>query len=191
MPSPLRLRRRALPSSPTSAAARASCCAASSASAGPSASSASTRRCGELETATRRLKLNEPGGPAEGRVTLLHGSLTYRDHRWAEADAAALVEVIEHIDPAQRPLVERVVFGEARPRTVVVTTPNADYNVLFETLPAGAMRHPDHRFEWTRAEFAAWSDAVAAAYGYAVAIEPIGDADAAHGAPSQMAVFTR
>ncbi len=145
----------------------------------------------ELETATRRLKLNEPGGPPEGRVTLLHGSLTYRDQRWAEADAAALVEVIEHIDPAQRPLVERVVFGEARPRTVVVTTPNADYNALFETLPAGAMRHPDHRFEWTRAEFAAWSDAVAAAYGYRVAIEPIGDVDAAHGAPSQMAVFTR
>ena len=145
----------------------------------------------ELETATRRLKLNEPGGPPEGRVTLLHGSLTYRDQRWAEADAAALIEGIEHIDPAQLPLVERVVFGEARPKTIVVTTPNADYNVLFETLPAGAMRHPDHRFEWTRAEFAAWSDGVAAAYGYRVAFAPIGDVDAAHGAPSQMAVFTR
>lgn len=145
----------------------------------------------ELETAARRLKLSEPGGPAEGRVTLLHGSLTYRDRRWADADAAALVEVIEHIDPAQLPLVERVVFGEARPATVVVTTPNADYNVLFETLPAGTMRHPDHRFEWTRAEFAAWAERMGATYGYRSTLAPIGDVDEAHGAPSQMAVFTR
>lgn len=144
-----------------------------------------------LERGARRLKLNQPGGPPEGRLTLLHGSLTYRDHRWTGADAAALVEVIEHLDPDRLPLVERVVFGAARPQTVVVTTPNADYNVLFPTLSAGTFRHPDHRFEWTRAEFAAWADAIAAAYGYRVAISGIGPEDAAHGAPSQMAVFSR
>jgi 3' terminal RNA ribose 2'-O-methyltransferase Hen1 len=112
----------------------------------------------ELEWAAKRLKLHLPGGPPEGRVSLLHGSLTYRDDRWADADAAALIEVIEHLDPDRLPLVERVVFGEARPATVVVTTPNAEYNALFPNLAAGAFRHPDHRFEWTRSEFQAWAD---------------------------------
>lgn len=144
-----------------------------------------------LERAARRLKLNLPGGPPEGRLTLLHGSLTYRDERWAGADAAALVEVIEHLDPDRLPLVERVVFGAARPKTVIVTTPNADYNVLFPTLAAGAFRHPDHRFEWTRAEFAAWANKIGTTYGYRAAISGIGPEDESHGAPSQMAVFSR
>jgi len=144
-----------------------------------------------LERAARRLKLNQPGGPPEGRLTLLHGSLTYRDDRWAGADAAALVEVIEHLDPDRLPLVERVVFGAARPKTVIVTTPNADYNVLFPTLSAGAFRHPDHRFEWTRAEFGAWADRIGATFGYRSVISGIGPEDVSHGAPSQMAVFTR
>lgn len=144
-----------------------------------------------LERAARRLKLNQPGGPPEGRLTLLHGSLTYRDDRWTGADAAALVEVIEHLDPDRLPLVERVVFGAGRPKTVVVTTPNADYNVLFPTLAAGAFRHPDHRFEWTRTEFAAWADRIGATYNYQASMSGIGREDATHGAPSQMAVFTR
>jgi len=149
---------------------------------------ASTR---DLERAQRRLKLDQPGGPPEGRITLLHGALTYRDRRWAEADAAALVEVIEHLDPDRLPALTRVVFGEARPRLVVVTTPNADYNVLFPALGAGSFRHADHRFEWSRAEFRAWAAAVADAHDYAVELGDIGPADAEHGAPSQMAVFTR
>lgn len=144
-----------------------------------------------LERAARRLKLNQPGGPPEGRLTLLHGSLTYRDERWAGVDAAALVEVIEHLDPDRLPLVERVIFGAARPKTVVVTTPNADYNELFPTLAAGAFRHPDHRFEWTRDEFAGWTNRIAATYGYRALISGIGPEDPAHGAPSQMVVFTR
>ncbi|WP_119389265.1 3' terminal RNA ribose 2'-O-methyltransferase Hen1 [Taklimakanibacter lacteus] len=144
-----------------------------------------------LERASRRLKLQQPGGPPEGRIALIHGSLTYRDERWAGADAAALVEVIEHLDPDRLPLMERIVFGEARPRTVIVTTPNADYNALFPTLAAGAFRHPDHRFEWTRAEFGAWADRIASAYGYQPALSFIGPEDAQLGAPSQMAVFSR
>jgi 3' terminal RNA ribose 2'-O-methyltransferase Hen1 len=146
---------------------------------------------GVLERAAKRLKLHLAGGPPEGRVRLLHGSLTYRDARWAGADAAALVEVVEHLDPERLPLVERVVFGEAHPAAVVVTTPNAEYNALFPNLSPGALRHPDHRFEWTRAEFRAWADGIEKQYGYKAAISGIGREDETFGSPTQMAVFTR
>jgi 3' terminal RNA ribose 2'-O-methyltransferase Hen1 len=145
----------------------------------------------DLEWASRRLKLNMAGGPPEGRVTLLHGSLNYRDRRWEGVDAAALVEVIEHLDAERLPALEKVVFGAARPATVVVSTPNADYNVLFPNLAAGAFRHPDHRFEWTRAEFQDWANRVAEAHGYQVAFTGIGAVDETLGAPTQMATFTR
>lgn len=145
----------------------------------------------ELEWAAKRLKLHLPGGPPEGHVSLLHGSLTYRDERWTGADAAALIEVIEHLDPDRLPLVERVVFGEARPGTVVVTTPNAEYNALFPNLAAGTFRHPDHRFEWTRTKFRAWADRIGSTYGYRSSFSGIGRPDEALGTPTQMAVFTR
>lgn len=145
----------------------------------------------ELEWAAKRLKLNEFGGPPEGRVTLLHGSLTYRDKRWAEADVAVLVEVIEHLDEDRLPLVERIVFGETAPKSVIVTTPNAEYNALFPNLAAGAFRHPDHRFEWSRAQFEAWAARISETYGYTAAFSGIGVEDANLGAPTQMAVFTR
>lgn len=125
------------------------------------------------------------------RVKLLQGALIYRDARLRGFDAAALVEVIEHIEPDRLYQLERAVFADAAPRAVIVTTPNADYNALFPTLPAGTFRHEDHRFEWSRMEFAAWAERVATAYGYQVRIEPLGDVDARHGAPSQMGVFTR
>jgi len=145
----------------------------------------------ELERAAKRLKLHLPGGPPEGRVSLLHGSLTYRDDRWVSADAAALVEVIEHLDLGRLPLVERVIFGEARPGAVVVTTPNAEYNTLFPNLAAGAFRHPDHRFEWTRAEFRTWADRIATTYGYRSGFSGIGRQNETLGTPTQMAVFIR
>lgn len=145
----------------------------------------------DLEWASKRLKLHLAGGPPEGRVTLLHGSVTYRDRRWEDVDAVALVEVIEHLDADRLPALRKVVFGAARPKTVVVTTPNAEYNALFPNLAAGAFRHPDHRFEWTRAEFRAWADAIAADHGYTVAYDEIGKVDETLGAPTQMAVFTR
>lgn len=145
----------------------------------------------DLERAQRRLKLDLATGPKEGRVRLLHGSLTYRDQRWEGCDAAALVEVIEHLEPDRLPALVKVVFGAARPATVVVSTPNAEYNALFPNLPAGAFRHPDHRFEWSRAEFAAWCEDVCAAHGYAVELSDIGEVDATLGAPTQMAVFTK
>ncbi|HEY0646830.1 3' terminal RNA ribose 2'-O-methyltransferase Hen1 [Phenylobacterium sp.] len=145
----------------------------------------------DLERAVRRLKLDMATGPREGRVRLLHGSLTYRDRRWEGCDAAALVEVIEHLEPDRLPALAKVVFGAARPATVVVSTPNAEYNALFPNLPAGAFRHADHRFEWTRAEFRAWCEGVCAAHGYELAMSDIGEVDEALGAPTQMAVFTR
>lgn len=144
-----------------------------------------------LERASDRLKLNDPLGPKEGRVTLLHGALTYRDTRWADVNAAVLVEVIEHLDADRLPALAKVVFGAAKPKLVVVTTPNAEYNVLFPDLPAGKFRHADHRFEWTRAEFAAWANAVAAENGYRVEFGAIGETHAEHGPPTQMAVFER
>jgi 3' terminal RNA ribose 2'-O-methyltransferase Hen1 len=125
------------------------------------------------------------------RVKLLHGSLMYRDTRLAGFDAAAVVEVIEHLDPPRLTAFARVLFEFARPGTVVLTTPNAEYNVKFETLPAGSFRHRDHRFEWTRAEFRAWANGAAERFGYRVAFRPVGPEDTIVGAPTQMGVFTR
>ena len=144
-----------------------------------------------LEIAARRLRLDEMHDAQRQRISLLHSPLTYRDKRLAGFDAAALVEVIEHFDPGRLAAAEENVFGSARPGTVVVTTPNADYNVTWESLPAGEFRHPDHRFEWTRIEFASWAESVAERYGYSVRFLPVGPDDADVGSPTQMAVFSR
>ena len=142
-----------------------------------------------LARATRRLeRLSEM---QRQRVRLLQGALVYRDARLRGFDAAALVEVIEHIDPYRLHHVERAVFGDAAPRAVIVTTPNSDYNALFPSLPAGKFRHEDHRFEWKRAEFAEWCERIRVQYGYQVRIDPLGEVNGSHGAPSQMGVFTR
>jgi 3' terminal RNA ribose 2'-O-methyltransferase Hen1 len=145
----------------------------------------------ELEWAAKRLKLHQPGGPEEGRVTLLHGGVTYRDARWEDVDAAVLVEVIEHLDPDRLPILEQVVFAAARPAGVIITTPNIEFNALFPNLAAGTLRHTDHRFEWTRDEFQAWADGVAERHGYGVEYSGIGQVDETLGAPTQMAVFRR
>ncbi|MDX6697146.1 MAG: hypothetical protein QOE65_543 [Solirubrobacteraceae bacterium] len=144
-----------------------------------------------LEQAARRLKLDEMHEAQRQRIELLQSPLTYRDRRLAGFDAAALVEVIEHLDPPRLAAAEENVFGSARPATVVVTTPNREYNVRWETLPAGELRHADHRFEWSRPEFDAWASGVAERYGYAVRYLPVGPEDAEVGPPTQMAVFSR
>jgi 3' terminal RNA ribose 2'-O-methyltransferase Hen1 len=144
-----------------------------------------------LALASERMKLDRMPELQRQRVKLLHGSLMYRDARLAGYDAASVVEVIEHLDPPRLAAFERVVFECARPGAIVVTTPNAEYNVRFENLPAGKFRHRDHRFEWSRAEFEAWARGIAGRYGYGVRFEPIGPVDEAVGAPTQMAVFSR
>lgn len=144
-----------------------------------------------LLSATRRLHLDQLSPRALARVELLHGSLTYTDSRLAGFDAAAVVEVLEHLDPPRLAAFERTVFGHARPGLVVLTTPNAEYNALFDSLPAGQYRHADHRFEWTRQQLREWADAVAGRHGYRLEISGIGPRDPALGCPTQLAVFRR
>jgi len=144
-----------------------------------------------LDTAERRLRLDRMPPRQRERIRLMQSSLTYRDQRLAGLDALVLMEVIEHIDLARLSALERTVFGEAAPEHVVVTTPNSEYNVRFEFLPPSAMRHRDHRFEWTRREFAGWAERVAAERGYDVRFLPVGPDDREVGPPTQMAVFTR
>jgi 3' terminal RNA ribose 2'-O-methyltransferase Hen1 len=143
-----------------------------------------------LEIAAQKLRLEGLPRLQKERIRLIHGSLTYRDARLASYDAATVVEVIEHLDPPRLAAFERVLFESAHPRTVVVTTPNVEYNVRFETLPAGKMRHKDHRFEWTRVEFQSWANNVASRFGYSVRFLPIGSEDPSVGSPTQMAIFT-
>ncbi|MEU8549037.1 3' terminal RNA ribose 2'-O-methyltransferase Hen1 [Streptomyces roseoverticillatus] len=144
-----------------------------------------------LAIAARRLRLDRMTERQAARVTLFQGSLAYTDRRLAGYDAAVLSEVIEHLDLPRLPALEHAVFGAARPATVVVTTPNAEYNVRWETLPAGHVRHADHRFEWTREEFRTWAAEVAEHYGYEVAFAPVGPDDPEVGPPTQLGVFTR
>ncbi|MET7885356.1 3' terminal RNA ribose 2'-O-methyltransferase Hen1 [Streptomyces avermitilis] len=143
-----------------------------------------------LTIAARRLKLDRLGERQASRVTLFQGSLAYTDTRLKGYDAAVLSEVIEHLDLPRLPALEYAVFGSARPRTVLVTTPNVEYNVRWETLPAGHSRHGDHRFEWTREEFRAWARRVAERHGYDVEFTPVGPDDPEVGPPTQMAVFS-
>ncbi|MFO0850958.1 MAG: 3' terminal RNA ribose 2'-O-methyltransferase Hen1 [Gemmataceae bacterium] len=144
-----------------------------------------------LEIATRRLKLERLPEVQAKRVKLIHGSLMYRDKRLAGFDAAAVVEVVEHLDPPRLRAFERVLFEFARPGTVVLTTPNREFNVTWETLPAGTFRHADHRFEWTRQEFQTWAAGVAGRFGYSVRFLPVGPDHPEYGPPTQMGVFTR
>lgn len=143
-----------------------------------------------LELAARRLHLDRMSERQRERLRLFQSSLTYRDERLAGLDAVVLMEVIEHVDPPRLAAVEHTVFAAAAPGTVVVTTPNAEHNVRFEGLAAGAVRHRDHRFEWTRAEFTRWAEQVAARFGYTVRFLPVGGDDPEVGPPTQMAVFT-
>ena len=144
-----------------------------------------------LELADRRLHLDRMPDSQRARLELLQSSAVYRDDRIGGQDAVVLMEVVEHLDPPRLPALVRNVFGHAHPSTVVVTTPNAEHNVRYEHLPAGTLRHPDHRFEWTRAELRTWAEATAAAYGYTVRYAGVGDDDPEVGPPTQLAVFRR
>ncbi|MEV6212804.1 3' terminal RNA ribose 2'-O-methyltransferase Hen1 [Kitasatospora sp. NPDC051914] len=142
-----------------------------------------------LSAAARKLRLDRMTERQASRVRLVQGALTYTDARLKGYDAAVLSEVIEHLDLPRLPALEYAVFGAARPTAVVVTTPNVEYNVRWESLPAGHVRHADHRFEWDRAEFRDWAERVARTYGYTVDIRPVGPIDEEVGAPTQLALF--
>ena len=142
-----------------------------------------------LEIASRRLRLERLTERQRSRIELIHGSLIYRDKRLNGYDAAIAVEVIEHLDPDRLVALERVIFEFARPKTVVVTTPNQEYNSVWESLPSGAFRHADHRFEWNRSQFGKWSESICNRYGYRVRLLPVGPVDTDRGSPTQMGVF--
>jgi 3' terminal RNA ribose 2'-O-methyltransferase Hen1 len=144
-----------------------------------------------LEIAQNRLNLDRLPPMQKERIRLVHGSLMYRDKRLADFDAASVVEVIEHLDPPRLAAFERVVFECAKPALVVLTTPNAEYNVKWESLPAGKFRHKDHRFEWTRSEFQSWASGIAGRFGYGVRFLPVGPENSGVGAPTQMGIFER
>jgi 3' terminal RNA ribose 2'-O-methyltransferase Hen1 len=144
-----------------------------------------------LEAARQRLDLDRLPPKQQSRIELLHGSLMYRDRRLAGFDAAAVVEVVEHLDPPRLAAFERVVFEFARPGTIILTTPNREYNIRWPSLPTGRFRHRDHRFEWTRQEFQDWAAGVAARFGYSVHFLPVGEEDSEVGPPTQMGIFQR
>ncbi len=144
-----------------------------------------------LKIAHQRLRMDRLPDKQKERIKLLQGSLCYKDDRMQGYDAASVIEVIEHLDIPRLASFERVLFEYACPQTVVLTTPNVEYNVKFENLPAGRFRHRDHRFEWTRAEFEAWTNEISNRFGYSVELFAIGEMDDEFGAPTQMAVFNR
>ena len=144
-----------------------------------------------LELAKKRLRVDRLPSALAAKLTLMQASLTYKDDRFVGFDAACVVEVVEHLDPPRLAAFERVLFQCAAPRTVILTTPNQEYNARYAALTEGALRHEDHRFEWTRAEFKAWAERVAKAFGYEVALREIGAHDDEVGAPTQMGAFTR
>lgn len=144
-----------------------------------------------LEKAAQRLNLDRMLPYRKNKLTLMQASLTYKDSRFEGFDCACVIEVIEHIEPSRIPAFERSIFEFAAPKTVIVTTPNRDYNVNYQHMNENELRHGDHRFEWTRAEFAAWTESVCERFGYTCEISGIGDDDGEHGTATQMGVFTK
>ncbi|MDE7300079.1 MAG: methyltransferase [Lachnospiraceae bacterium] len=144
-----------------------------------------------LEKAAKVLRLDRMPSGRRNKLTLMQASLTYKDDHFAGFDCACVVEVIEHIEPMRIPAFERVLFEFAAPKTVILTTPNREYNANYETMQENTLRHGDHRFEWTRAEFKAWCEQVCARFDYHFEICGIGDYDETYGNPTQMGVFTK
>lgn len=144
-----------------------------------------------LDVASRRLHVASMTERQADRLDLWLSSLPYQDPRLVGFDAAVLMEVVEHVDPERLPAVTANVFGFMRPGAVVLTTPNREFNATYDHLLDNGLRHPDHRFEWTRAELADWADEVGERYGYRVELDGIGPVDERLGSPTQLAVFRR
>jgi 3' terminal RNA ribose 2'-O-methyltransferase Hen1 len=144
-----------------------------------------------LEIAHRRIGLDRLPSRIKDKITLFHGSLMYKDKRFSGFDAAIVMEVVEHLDPPRLDAFEKVLFKHAKPKTIILTTPNREYNSVWENLPEGEMRHSDHRFEWTRSEFENWAGSLAEQYNYSVGYYSIGPESPSLGSPTQMGVFKR
>ena len=144
-----------------------------------------------LERAKHRLRVDRMRDSHGGRLTLFQASAIYRDARFEGYDCLCLVEVLEHLPPERISVLERVIFRHAAPKTVIVTTPNREYNVHYAGMKENALRHGDHRFEWTREEFRTWTEHVCRSFGYSCRVSGIGDEDERDGTPTQMGVFVR
>lgn len=144
-----------------------------------------------LERAHKRVGLDRLPIRIKEKISLFHGSLMYKDKRFSGFDAAVVVEVVEHLDPPRLSAFERVLFEYAKPKTIILTTPNREYNATWDNLPEGALRHGDHRFEWTRDEFRLWAESLSEKYQYSVGYYSIGPVDETLGSPTQMGVFKR
>jgi SAM-dependent methyltransferase len=142
----------------------------------------------EAAVATARRRVRDLPADIAAKVTLVQGCMMEPRLAFAGFDAAVLVETIEHLPPGRLSALERAVFLHARPVTVIVTTPNAEFNVLLG-VPSHRMRHPDHRFEWDRAKFRAWCGGIAGRHGYGVLFNDIAGRHPTLGGPTQMAVF--
>lgn len=142
-----------------------------------------------LEKAAERLHLERMPEKKRARLSIFQSSLMYKDERLREYEAAICIEVIEHMDLNRLPSFEKALFAFAKPKLVIVTTPNREYNQNFESLPAGKFRHGDHRFEWTREEFMSWANDVAFRHSYKTEFRAIGPLLETLGAPTQMVIF--
>ncbi|KAA6429266.1 MAG: methyltransferase type 12 [Trebouxia sp. A1-2] len=126
----------------------------------------------------------------------------------AGIDGAALVEVVEHLDPTPLHNLGPCLLGGLQPKVLVVTTPNREYNAVLHQLGnallPNKLRNTDHRFEWTRQEFEDWSKGLAGRHGYTVkfwgagkamhegkALSALGVQGRGLGFASQAAVFRR
>lgn len=145
----------------------------------------------ELMKAKEKLHYDEMAPKQKEKLNLFQSSLTYRDKRFEGFDAAAVIEVIEHLDLNRLKTFERVLFEFAKPQTIILTTPNKDYNVTWESMENDDMRHDDHRFEWTRQEFSDWATHTADTHGYKVEIFQIGEEAEGLGGASQMGIFRK
>lgn len=126
----------------------------------------------------------------DARLHVCLGSFEESDWDLPRVDAAVMLETIEHVEAGRLPRVERTVFQALRPRLVLITTPNSEYNPV-HGLPAGQRRHPGHRFEWTRVQFQTWCKGVTQRHRYGVRFADIGPPHPHLGSSTQMACFTQ
>ena len=143
-----------------------------------------------LERAKEKLRIEKLSDAQRSRISLFQSSVTYRDSRFAGYDAIVAVEVIEHLDENRLGAFSEVIFGTAKSKTVIITTPNVEYNQNYAGLSTEHFRHGDHRFEWNRKQFHDWAEKTAEKYGYKIEYEDIGDTDEHTATPTQMGVFT-
>ncbi|KAI9637196.1 uncharacterized protein MKK02DRAFT_23746 [Dioszegia hungarica] len=110
-------------------------------------------------------------------------------------EAMVALEVIEHLDPLVLSRFGVVCLGTYRPRLLLISTPNFDFNAKFPRHddhgdgennfarkgfidPTGrterVFRHSDHKLEMTSAEFASWANSAAQDWGYEVELSGVG-----------------